>query len=252
MYLDGEGTHSKLLSWLERKSRITVYRSGHQSGVAAAMNFLLEHAKYDLVSRVDADDIVLPFRYRGAIRRIRNGLVDASFSNSILFGTGLKTFPFLIQFPFRISPKLAPYFLMIANPFVQSTMVARNDDLRKVGGYRDALAEDFDLLLRLAAAGVRLERSRGFGVLYRVHEGQISKAPNFNTNVYRDPLVQESLMALELRLRDSKHITTDGNVNVSIREILTRESLGFRLRNRYLGELAEFLVKRAGLTRDRD
>jgi hypothetical protein len=204
------------------------------------MNFLLNHAKYEIVARVDADDIALPFRYFGVLRRIRKGTIDLSFSHSILFGKGLRFFPFLPQFPFGISSKLAPYFLLLANPFVQSTMIAKKNVLLEAGGYKPSIAEDFELFLRLAGNGSRLERLKRFGVLYRVHQGQLSQQPNFSTNVYQDPFVKRSLQNLEATVGASVPMCTGADLQESLNQFLLSKSLGFRVRMRYLNSLVSF------------
>ena len=247
VYFDGGETHSKTLSWLEKRGLIRVIRPGYRAGVSKAMNQLLALARFDIVARLDADDIALPFRYHSAIRNIRKNKSDLVFSNSILFGSRLR-FPRLFpQFPFRIPPTLAPYFLWLSNPFVHSTMIANKQVLLDAGGYLDVISEDYELFLRLAAKGLRLERTRGFGVLYRVHSGQLSGQPDFQSKVDCDPLIQKRLEELEETLSSIDGNNSPESPEVKIRRLLSKESLGFRARTRFLNPLVSFVLRRTGL-----
>jgi glycosyltransferase involved in cell wall biosynthesis len=247
VYIDGGETNSKVLSWLETKGRVKVFRPGYRSGVAKAMNFLIDQARYDIVARVDADDIALPMRYGQAIRKIRANRADVVFSNAVLFGRGIKFFPFLPQFAYRIPPDLAPYFLQIVNPFVQSTMVANKKTLLDVGGYLDSLSEDYELILRLARKKLRLERTSSYGVLYRVHPSQLSSQTNFQSKVDNDPLVQAGIENLRSQLKSEDVEHGVGRSEVEIEKFLESRSLGFFIRKRFLNPLAAILLKLSNL-----
>lgn len=250
IFIDGGETNSRVLSWLEARGLVRVFRPGHRSGVAKAMNFMISQAKYEIVARVDADDIPLPWRYGKAIRLIKKDRADVVFSNAILFGNGIKFFPFLPQFPFPIRADLAPYFLQLANPFVQSTMIARKKVLQESGGYQEATAEDYELFLRLASQQIRLKRTGMFGVLYRVHAGQLSGQPDFQSKVDNDPLVQASKKRLQLRLQLDDETPNQENLEFQIQELLESRSLGFFVRRKLLSPIATVLLRISGL-RDR-
>jgi glycosyltransferase involved in cell wall biosynthesis len=247
VYIDGGETNSKVLSWLETKGRVKVFRPGYRSGVAKAMNFLIDQARYDIVARVDADDIALPMRYGQAIRKIRTNRADVVFSNAVLFGRGIKFFPFLPQFAYRIPTDLAPYFLQIVNPFVQSTMVANKKTLLDVGGYLDSISEDYELILRLARKKLRLERTSSYGVLYRVHPSQLSSQTNFQSKVDNDPLVQAGIENLRSQLKSEDVEHGVGRSEVEIEKFLESRSLGFFIRKRFLNPLAAILLKLSNL-----
>jgi glycosyltransferase involved in cell wall biosynthesis len=247
VYIDGGETNSKVLSWLEARGRVKVFRPGYRAGVAKAMNFLIDQARYDIVARIDADDIALPMRYGQAIRKIRTNRADVVFSNAVLFGRGIKFFPFLPQFAYRIPTDLAPYFLQIVNPFVQSTMVANKKALLDVGGYLDSLSEDYELILRLASKKLRLERTRSYGVLYRVHPSQLSSQTNFQSKVDDDPLVQAGLENLRSKLKSEDAEHDLGQSEEEIEKYLESRSLGFLIRKRFLNSLAEIILKLSNL-----
>jgi glycosyltransferase involved in cell wall biosynthesis len=247
VYLDGGETHSKTLSWLEKRRLICVIRPGYRAGVSMAMNQLIALARFDIVARLDADDIALPFRYHAAIRNIRKNKSDLVFASSILFGNKLRFPRFFPQFPFRITPTLAPYFLWLSNPFVHSTMVANKQVLLDAGGYADVISDDYELFLRLAAKGIRFERTRGFGVLYRVHAGQLSGQADFQSRVDSDPLIQKRLEELEETLTLIGGSNSLESLEVQIRRLLSKESLGFRARTRFLNPLVSFVLRWTGL-----
>jgi len=247
VYLDGGLTHSKTLSWLENRGWIRVFRSSYRSGVSRAMNQLIAFARFDIVAKLDADDIALPFRYNFAIQKIRKNKADLVFSNSILFGSRLRFPRIFPQFPYRITPLLAPYFLRLSNPFVHSTMVAKKQVLVDAGGYRDVISDDYELWLRLASLGFRLERTRGFGVLYRVHPGQLSGQPDFQSRVDSDPLIKKRLEELEATFTLIGGSESLESSEVRIRRLLALKSLGFRVRSKLLNPIVGFVLRWTGL-----
>lgn len=231
--LDGNDTESKALNYFEKLKIVRVYRSNKVLGISGARNFLLSKAKSDVISWIDADDIALPCRYGKSLRSIEQGGSDLCFSHSIIFGKRLKGVPILPQFPLRIGAELSPFFLWQANPFVQSTTVARKSAILAVGGYRDcAPAEDYDLWMRLATKGFRLTRRHGYGVLYRLHHSQITSSPTREDTVLKDRFLVESHQALTRTISNSVHLSKEGSLTSQVDTMLRRRSIGYRMQEK--------------------
>lgn len=230
--LDGNDTDSKALNYFEKLKIVRVYRSNEVLGISGARNFLLSKAKSDVISWIDADDIALPFRYGKSLRSIEQGGSDLCFSHSIIFGERLKGVPIIPQFPLRIEAELSPFFLWQANPFVQSTTVARKSVILAVGGYRDCAAEDYDLWMRLATEGFRLTRNHGYGVLYRLHHSQITSSPTREDTVMKDSFLLESHQALTSTISNSIHLSKEGSLTSQVDTMLRRRSIGYRIQEK--------------------
>lgn len=150
-------------------SRLRILESSGSGGVAAALNMLLQKTDSQFVARMDADDIGLPWRFKTAMPALERG-TDVVFAPVVEF-TGKRLRP---SVPLPISEEAFRLHLLLSNPVSHPTMIARRAVLEEVDGYREVPAEDYDLWLRMAAAGVRQQRIGAWGLLYRLHPKQIT------------------------------------------------------------------------------
>lgn len=173
-------------------------------GFAGGLNYAINESKYELVARMDADDICLPWRFHRQLAVIERTRVDALFSTAIVFGKSVRPFGVFPQLPLNMSPKQAPAELLLRNPFVHPTLLVRKTALMSVGGYRKAIAEDYDLFLRMACQGLALSRDWLPSVMYRIHSSQATfDSAKWSQRVSSDALTQDSLRQLAL-VGDSK------------------------------------------------
>ena len=158
-------------------------------GLAAALNRGLAEARAPLIARLDADDIAHPTRLERQARFMAQhpevGVLGAWALEIDRHGR-----PRGRRMPAPDSEALKRG-LVEANPFVHSSIMARADLLRDLGGYRPAFeaAEDYDLWLR-AAEVTELANLPEFLVCYRVHDQGVSR---------RDPLRQAFSVRLAQR-----------------------------------------------------
>lgn len=239
-------------------------RTRRNGGVASALNELLDSTDSEFVARMDADDIVLPGRFRrqiGALTR-RGGASapDAVFTTVIQFGDGARPVPR----PSRISPDDFAMHLLLTNPVAHPTLMARRAVLERAGGYRQVPTEDYDLWLRLAADGARLERLPLPGLAYRMHPGQVTASTTWRHASWSDPKIGSAYSQLsELLLgAPARRITTlavDDSLDADgKREEFSRFAQRFaaaasrhpssaeRALRRKLGERARWLESRLG------
>ncbi|MFJ6041996.1 MULTISPECIES: glycosyltransferase family 2 protein [Brachybacterium] len=186
-------------------------RTRRNGGVASALNELLDSTDSEFVARMDADDIVLPGRFRRQLRaltRRRDGTPapDAVFTTVVQFGDGARPVPR----PSRIPADDFSMHLLLTNPVAHPTLMARRAALERAGGYRQVPTEDYDLWLRLAADDARLERLRLPGLAYRMHPGQVTASAQWRHASWGDPTIGEAYSQLsELLLgAPSRRITT--------------------------------------------
>lgn len=173
--------------------RIKVFRSSTGSGVASALNTLLDEARGEFVARMDADDITLPGRFPAQLKRLHSN-ADFTFGGVIHFGRGLPL-PYPSP-PLSISSSAFPLALLIENPVAHSTLVARTEAMRTLAGYRHCLAEDYDLWLRAADSGFRLERTARPVIALRRHHSQVTASTDWAARAAAETEWQEAYSAL--------------------------------------------------------
>lgn len=155
-----DGTGRLLRAWAERDGRVRlVERDG--SGIVAALRRLSGEARSPLLARMDADDIAHPGRLAAQLRLLarRPGIAAC--------GTGVRYFPRprrgsgYLRYERWINtltePAAVERDLFVECPIAHPTLMVRREAFEAVGGYRDTGGpEDYDLILRLSAAGCRM------------------------------------------------------------------------------------------------
>jgi hypothetical protein len=163
--------------------------------VARALAQLLGEATGDVVARMDADDVCLPTRFRAQLAALDDG-ADLVFSTFQVIGAGLR----LPALPVPFGIEAGGLALLLDCPYPHSTALARREALTDVGGYRPAIAEDYDLWMRAAAAGSRIVRLGRPGILLRVSSTQVTADPAYRRRLSQDELVAGSYRALAHQL----------------------------------------------------
>jgi glycosyltransferase involved in cell wall biosynthesis len=209
-------------------SRLRVIKSKVNLGVSGALNTLLSEAKGNFVARMDADDICLPWRFKIQLRALKKTDADFVFSNAVLFGRQLRPFGFIAQMPLCLKPDQIDMALIFANPFVHPSMLAKRSALEELGGYSVSAAEDYELWLRAALARKRMVRTWQYGLLYRVHAGQLTQQGTWQAKFKTDALLEGAQRLLaqrvlgisdasELSAGDLREIAWNSNGKKSIR-----------------------------------
>ncbi|MDQ4138411.1 MAG: glycosyltransferase [Actinomycetota bacterium] len=174
--------------------RLRLLRNDVQGGVAAGLNRMLEATDSELVARMDADDLVLPWRFRTQLPALE--LADVVFT-TVFDWRGSRVRP---PAPVALPPNAFGLHLLVTNPVSHPTMLARRSALAAVDGYRDVPAEDYDLWLRLELAGSRQTRLAVPTLAYRIHEHQVTASTDWRHASWRDAQVAVAYRALSERL----------------------------------------------------
>jgi glycosyltransferase involved in cell wall biosynthesis len=144
-------------------------------GVARVLNGLIEHSRYDLIARVDSDDICLPWKFRAQVKQMAKHDVDFLFSTAIV-GWNNGTFALWVpQHLTTLSTSQVISLLRGMTPLVQPTMLAKRSAIESNGGYLDVPGEDLDLWLRAAVAGSTFFRAALPTLVYNISPNQLSK-----------------------------------------------------------------------------
>jgi GT2 family glycosyltransferase len=135
-------------------------------GLARALEEGLRHCTFDVVARMDADDVSLPERFARQLPLIAAG---ADLVGAGLLEIGADEDDVVGH---RVPPTGAAEIARYArfhDPFNHPTVVYRRSAVAAAGGYRDLdLMEDYWLFARMIAAGARVENLAEPLVKYRV------------------------------------------------------------------------------------
>lgn len=142
--------------------RIRILHSGGQ-GLVPALNIGLANCHAPLVARMDGDDVAHPDRLaeQAAFLSTHNqvGLVACSYRHFPRQQVGKGMLGYEQWQNQLVSHESILADLFVESPFVHPSVMFRRQAVESVGGYRDmGWAEDYDLWLRLAAAGTRFAR----------------------------------------------------------------------------------------------
>lgn len=143
-----------LASYCKQDERIRYCRLEHNRGLSAALNKCLEMCEGEYVARMDADDISLPQRLERQVDFLDEHPEYALVGCSVSFIEKDKIWGK------RHPPECPqPKDFLKTSPFIHPTILIRTQILKKLGGYSEApmalRVEDYDLFLRLYAAGER-------------------------------------------------------------------------------------------------
>ena len=123
-------------------------------GLGAALNEGLKHTSYDIVARMDSDDVCMPARLGKEYARMSEGLDIVSsaileFEGDISNVTGRRDLPLTQEEIIEFSRK--------RNPFNHPAVMFRKQAVLAAGGYtaQFPLFEDYDLWVRMLQNGAR-------------------------------------------------------------------------------------------------
>ncbi|MBJ6802788.1 glycosyltransferase [Geomonas propionica] len=142
--------------------RIRVLATGGQ-GLVPALNLGLAACRSELMARMDGDDVCHPARLEAQTRYLAAhpevGLLACCFLHFPLRRIGSGMIGYQQWQNSLLTHESILTDLFVESPFVHPSVMFRKNDVLRVGGYRDmGWAEDYDLWLRLAAAGTRFAR----------------------------------------------------------------------------------------------
>ncbi len=151
-----DNTFKWLTEWEEKDSRIIIYRNNDNKKAGAARNRCIENAKGEYIAIMDADDLCSSNRLRIQSEFLEN---HENYAFIGLKGERFNQIPGDTDNPYWFCEKpIARDFLMTL-PFVHASIMFRAEALKSIGGYDSGekvqRSEDYDLLMRMYAKGLR-------------------------------------------------------------------------------------------------
>ena len=155
-------------------SRITVLQR-EAEGIAPALEAARHQASAPLLARMDADDICLPGRFAAQRDSIGESAVLATEVE--LFGEVDEGMRRYVQWQNRLHTAVEHRQAMfIEAPVCHPSTLLRADAVAEVGGYRNGdFPEDYDLWLRLNAAGHSFRKLNRAFLRWRMWPGQATR-----------------------------------------------------------------------------
>lgn len=152
-----------------RDSRvIVVFRKN--KGLAMTLNESMKIARGKWLARMDQDDIALPNRLERQINLLEQTGADVCGSWVRFFGSGGRRVWKCYQ-----TDQAIKMDMLFRSPFAHPSVLLRTDIAKKFF-YRQEFdkAEDYDLWVRLACAGIKMTNVQEVLLLYRIHPSQTS------------------------------------------------------------------------------
>ncbi|MDD2736023.1 MAG: glycosyltransferase family 2 protein [Desulfuromonadaceae bacterium] len=154
-------------------SRVQVIRR-HGGGLVAALNTGLEACHAPLLARIDGDDICHPRRLELQVAYMdahpETGLIACTFRHFPRSGLKQGMIDYEVWQNSLRDHTLVIRDLFVESPFVHPSIMTRRTIMADLGGYQDnGWPEDYDLWLRMAAAGVHFARLPETLLFWRDH-----------------------------------------------------------------------------------
>ena len=174
-----DGTLALLEELAGRDRRVVVVR-GPGEGIARALGRGLARCDAAHVARMDADDVAHPARLA-----LQRAALEAEPSLAAV-GSQVALFPraavragmdrYAAWLNALVTPALVERDLLVEAPLVHPAATIRRDALEAAGGWRDGpFPEDYDLWLRLSAAGGRLSNLPRVLLRWRESPGRLTR-----------------------------------------------------------------------------
>ena len=148
-------------------------------GIVAALRTGIGHARGEVIARMDADDVALPGRLARQVVALdhdaRLGVVGARVAIEGACGEGLRVY---VEWQNGIvTPRDHAREIFVESPLCHPSVALRRTALESVGGWHERpWAEDYDLWLRLHAAGWGLAKVPEVLLVWRHLEGRATFA----------------------------------------------------------------------------
>jgi glycosyltransferase involved in cell wall biosynthesis len=196
-----DGTADVVSAVAQADPRVRIIPTGGV-GRGRALNLALKEAQADFVANIDADDESHPNRLDWTLAALKSHPEFALICTTCMV---IKDFDAPNWTEARELGRTAArditQRLALFNPVAHSSVLMRRSVISKLGGYREDLRNnfDYDLWVRLAAAGFRVGQLEQPLVAKRVHPGQAFERKQRLHYVFRSVVIQaRAIRALKL------------------------------------------------------
>ncbi len=173
-----------VLNSISDNKKINIFNCPRQEGknnISIAMNLGLKNSKYDLVARMDSDDIMLHDRLEKQINFMNQNI------NIDIVGAQMKVFPdnYITNHPRTITKDI----VLNSSWFINHPTVAyRKDKILNLGGYPvtpEFGAEDYMLWMMSFRAGLEIANMDDVVLFYRSHGQNLTRKREKHQSYYQ-------------------------------------------------------------------
>jgi glycosyltransferase involved in cell wall biosynthesis len=210
-----DGSRARVERWSAEDPRVRVFETAKgDRGIVSALELGRAQARSEFLLRMDADDIAPPGRFGAQVQLLRTrpeivacGTPVRRFPADTLTGGGRAYEAWLNGLT---TPDLLHRARFVECPIAHPTLAIRRDALSAAGGYRSgAFPEDYDLILRLVAAGGALGHAQCAPLLWRARPDSLQRTdPRYSLDAFRALKVKHLLSG---PLRDDRPIVIIGS-----------------------------------------
>jgi glycosyltransferase involved in cell wall biosynthesis len=186
--------------------RVKVVTNSQNLGLARSLNIGIEAASNEIIARMDADDACFPWRFRVQRRIFERVKPDLLFGTQVL---SLNSFPLVVPHTYvtRASPGSLTEAMALACVLAHPTLMSTKSTLLSMGGYRNVVAEDYDLWLRAILSDKKILRHWVPVNLYTMNNNSLSERDSTKRNYLSHLRCQRlKVFRMENQEREDRHI----------------------------------------------
>ncbi|MVT07447.1 glycosyltransferase [Chitinophaga tropicalis] len=184
-------------------------------GLGKALGIAMQHCTYDIVARMDADDIAKPERFRKQIEFIKaNPNVDIVGSWIEEFNHSTKNVLSLRKVP--ETHEEIVHFAKFRSPFNHPTVLFRKKVVIEAGGYQDyGTFEDYHLWARLIGKGRKCYNIQESLLYFRMNENMIKRRGGWKKTLAEIKLQQYFLsIGFITKMQFIRNVITRGGARI--------------------------------------
>lgn len=146
-----------------------------KEGISKALNLGIQNSKFNLICRMDADDIMLPERLQKQFDYFQENNIDILGGQMELFGKSSSITSHPVEVPIDVM-RYKDWFMN------HPTIMFKKESILKVGGYNPEFdgTEDLELWCRSLANGLILKNLPDIIVRHRRHDDNATSRNNLN------------------------------------------------------------------------
>lgn len=138
-------------------------------GLANALNEGMKHAKFDIIARMDTDDICIPNRFEIQVNYLLNNDLDIVGGQIVEFSKNIEDVVSIREVPLQHDEIVR--FMRFRSPFSHPTIVFKKESFELLGGYDPTIfPEDYDFFVRAYLAGFKFGNVRENVLYFRLGE----------------------------------------------------------------------------------
>ena len=123
------------------------YFKKQNSGIAETLNFGLKKSNFELIARIDSDDLIKLNRLEKQLNYFKQNRVDVLGSNAFLIDSKNKVYG-STKFPLT-QDLIKKNLEQMECPIIHPSVMYKKSKVLSVGGYREKYADDYELWLRM-------------------------------------------------------------------------------------------------------